>query len=136
MRAETADVRPSDPVRRLVTGSVAAVDTGRSLRDVADELLADEIGAVLVTDVHGPVGVLSERDLVAIVASGRDPDAVQAGDAMTTELVWAGPDDSVRRVGMLMRDAGVRHVPVGDGREVVGVVSVRDVLAVLLGPGS
>ena len=51
---------------------------------------------------------------------------------MTADLVTAEPDDSIATVGALMRDAGVRHVPVAVAGTVVGVVSIRDILAVLL----
>lgn len=136
MPTATHRARPSDPVRSIMAGAVATVDPGRSLLEVAIELVADEIGAVLVTDGHGPVGLLSERDLVTVVGTGGDLATAQAGDAMSTDLLWVDPEDSIRNVGVLMRDAGVRHMPVGDGRSAVGVVSVRDVLAVLLEPGA
>jgi predicted enzyme related to lactoylglutathione lyase len=70
--------------------------------------------------------------VVGTVAAGRSLDEVQAADVMTPELVWAGPDDSIADTASLMLDAGVRHLPVGDGAEAVGVVSARDVLDVLL----
>ena len=50
---------------------------------------------------------------------------------MSTDLVWARPDDPIRTVAELMIDAGVRHLPVGDGRHAAGIVSLRDVVAVL-----
>ena len=65
-------------------------------------------------------------------ADGDDLDKCQALDIMTADLVTAAPDDTIASVGVLMRDAGVRHVPVAVGGTVVGVVSIRDVLAVLL----
>jgi CBS domain-containing protein len=76
--------------------------------------------------------LLSERDLITVAATGDDLAVVQAGQAMTADLTWAAPETSIREVGLLMLEAGVRHVPVGDGRRAVGVVSARDVLAVLL----
>ena len=132
MAAVTSRARPSDPVRMIMSTPVATVDPGSTLLDVAGELLADEVGAVLVSSGPGPVGLLSERDLVAVAASGDDLAVVQAGQAMTADLTWAAPETSIREVGVLMLEAGVRHVPVGDGRKAVGVVSARDVLAVLL----
>jgi CBS domain-containing protein len=78
------------------------------------------------------VGLASERDLVVVLSGGRDPADVRVADVMTTDLVWARPDATIREVGELMRDADVRHIPVGDGRIARGVVSIRDILAVLL----
>ncbi|HWM03237.1 MAG TPA: CBS domain-containing protein [Actinophytocola sp.] len=132
MAAVTNRARPSDPVRMIMSTPVATVDPGSTLLDVAGELLADEVGAVLVSSGPGPVGLLSERDLITVAATGDDLAVVQAGQAMTADLTWAAPETSIREVGVLMLEAGVRHVPVGDGRWAVGVVSARDVLAVLL----
>ena len=132
MAAVTSRARPSDPVRMIMSTPVATVDPGSTLLDVAGELLADEVGAVLVSSGPGPVGLLSERDLITVAAMGDDLAVVQAGQAMTADLTWAAPEASIREVGVLMLEAGVRHVPVGDDRRAVGVVSARDVLAVLL----
>jgi CBS domain-containing protein len=132
MPAITHRARPSDPIQSILSGAVAEVEEGFSLLDVATELAADEIGAVLVRSPHGVVGLLSERDLVTVVASGADLAEVSAADAMSTDLIWTHPLTSIRDAGVLMRDAGIRHLPVGDHREAIGVVSARDVLAVML----
>jgi CBS domain-containing protein len=132
MSVVTNRPRPSDPVCMIMSAPVATVDPGDTLLEVAGELLADEVGVVLVSSGRAPVGLLSERDLVTVAATGDDLAVVQAGQAMTADLTWAAPEASIREVGVLMLEAGVRHVPVGDGRRAVGVVSARDVLAVLL----
>jgi CBS domain-containing protein len=123
---------PADPVRRLVTRRPVGVSLDATLREVARELADDEIGAVVVESSGGTVGLVSERDLVAAVAIGEDLDDQQAADHMTTDLVTARPGDSIRTVAALMTDAGVRHIPVTDDGVIVGIVSVRDLLPVLL----
>ena len=122
---------PSDPVRLLMSAPVATVDVGASVRDAAEELMVDEVGVVLVTG-QGPVGLLSERDVLTLVATGADLDVTQVGDVMSTDLLWARPDDPIRTVSELMIDAGLRHLPIGDGRHPVGIVSLRDVVGVLV----
>ena len=101
------------------------------MRDAVEELAADEVGVVLMTG-QGPLGLLTERDVLTLVATGADLDATQVGDVMSTDLVWARPDDPIRTVSELMIDAGLRHLPIGDGRHAVGIVSLRDVVAVLV----
>lgn len=123
---------PTDPVRLVMARRLIGVGSDFSLRDVARELYECEIGVVLVDNPGGPTGLVSERDLVAAVADGDDLDERQALDVMTADLVTAGPDDTIAAVGALMCEAGVRHVPVVVDGTVVGVVSVRDVLAALL----
>ena len=66
--------------------TLAEVDAGDSLRSVAQELTADEIGAVLVEAGGGTVGLISERDLVTVLATGGDIDTAQAADIMTGDL--------------------------------------------------
>lgn len=127
MSATTAALRI--PVSRVMRGPVATVDGGRTIREVAAALAADEIGAVLVEGAHGPVGIVSERDIVTALGTGEDPDTLQARDLMVTDLVTAGPDSTVGEVVDMMLNAGVRHLPVvADGRP-VGMVSTRDVVA-------
>lgn len=132
MSTTTREARPSDPVRLVMTRVVATVPSWQSLQDVARELAADEVSSVLVADGSRILGLISERDVVGAVAAGRSLDEVQAADVMASELVWAAPDDSITDTASLMLDAGIRHLPVGDGEEALGVVSVRDLLDVLL----
>ncbi|GEL17090.1 CBS domain-containing protein [Pseudonocardia asaccharolytica] len=125
---------PADPVKKIMAELVATVGYDESLRSVAQELVADEVGAVVVTSTGEPLGLISERDLVTVEATGGDLDTRQAADVMTTDLVTARREDSIESVGRLMLDAGVRHIVIKDGDDMVGLVSMRDVLAVLLEP--
>jgi CBS domain-containing protein len=124
---------PTDAVRRLMSRPVATVQPDESVRSVAQELVASDIGAVLVAEPGAPAGLLTDRDVVMTVATGGEIDVEQAGAVMTADLVTAAPADTIATVGAMMRDAGVRHIPVrdDDGRW-VGLVSMRDVLGVLL----
>ncbi len=116
------------PVSRSMRGPVTTVDTGRTMREVATTPAADEIGAVLVTGAHGPVGIVSERDIATALGTGEDPDALQARDLTSTDLITVGSDEPVLGIVDLMLAAGIRHVPViADGRP-VGMVSTRDVV--------
>jgi predicted transcriptional regulator len=127
------------PVRRLANRNPATVPPDATLQEVAEELAADEIGLVLVRHGHETVGVVSARDLVAVIAAGGRLD-IRAADLMTVDLVRAHEDTNVLDVARLMVDAGVRHVLVtadapGDEPEagpVLGVVSMRDVVGFLL----
>ncbi len=127
-----ATALPSDPVRTIMRSPVAAADTGDTLRECAEQLASDEIGALLVLG-EGAVGILSERDVIAAVAGGGDLDQIQAGDALNPEVVWGDPQMPIDHAGRLMLDSGIRHLPIGDGRLAVGMVSMRDVMGVLLG---
>jgi CBS domain-containing protein len=134
------DTQPSGaatPVRRVASRDLATVELDASLQDVAEELALDELGIVVVVDGGRPVGVISERDLVAVLASGGDLET-QAADLVTTDLVTVSGDTPVAEVARVMLDARIRHVllrePVDDpdGGPVTGIVSMRDVVGSLL----
>jgi CBS domain-containing protein len=125
--------QPSEPVARIMATSVATIDASATWADAVSELVANGIGAVLLVDDNDRVGLVSERDLIDALADG-NPDLTsrQIGEIATFDLIWAHPEDSIGQAGSVMVDAEVRHLPVGDGHEVLGIVSARDVLTVLV----
>jgi len=133
MMSSPRTVQPTEPVARIMTTSVATIDAAASWADALSELVANGIGAVLLVDDNDRVGLVSERDLINALAEGnRDPDDRQIGEIATFDLIWAHPEDTIGQAGAVMVDAEIRHLPVGDGQDVVGIVSARDVLAVLV----
>lgn len=120
-------------VESIMSTPVITVEAEETLRSTAGSLAEADIGAVLVMSRGKPIGIISERDVVRAVAAGGDPEEIWAADVIERETVWASPSDSTAHVAGLMRDAGVRHIPLRSEGTVVGMVSVRDVLGVLLG---
>lgn len=125
--------QPSDPVARIMATSVAFINAAASWAQALSELVGNRIGAVLLVDDNNRIGLVSERDLITALADGEaDLDSRQVGEIATFDLIWASPDDSIGDAGAVMVDAEIRHLPVGHGHEVIGIVSARDVLAVLV----
>jgi CBS domain-containing protein len=102
-----------------------------TLRAAARVLRGHDIGAVAVVASEGLIGVLSERDLVQSVAEGTDPDRVSVRDAMTDTPRPIESDSPLWAAAMLMLRRGVRHLPVTTRGQVVGMLSIRDALAVV-----
>jgi signal-transduction protein with cAMP-binding, CBS, and nucleotidyltransferase domain len=127
-----SQVRPTDPVRKVMMWPVAVIDGAASMREAAEALAADEIGVLLVLEHGALVGVVSERDLVHHVAEDANPDHLEVRDIMTVDLVAVAPSDTVLEAAQQMLTAGVRHLPVQEDDRLAGVVSVRDVLAALV----
>jgi CBS domain-containing protein len=125
---------PGDPVRSIMTWPVVTIEAGATLSEAAEALVLDEIGAVVVTG-QSPIGLLSERDIIRVVAVGGDVTAVQASDVMSIPLIWIGPNDPIQDAADLMLEADIRHLPVGDGRRLVGMLSVREVLGAFAAGG-
>ncbi len=131
MPSQTAPLA-TDAVRSLVARPVATVSEDASLREIAEALVGDEVGALLVLHQDVPVGIVSERDIVRAIAEGADPADVSTSDVMTFDTVWAAPSDPIVEVGRTMLDAGVRHMPIRTDERVIGMVSIRDVVRVML----
>ena len=94
-------------------------------------LMADKnIGLLVVTENKAIVGVLSERDCVRrLVLAGKSPEATPVADIMIRNVVKADIANSFSDCLKLMHEHHVRHLPVMEGDEVVGIISVRDLLS-------
>jgi len=93
-------------------------------------LAANDIGALLVFDGDALVGIVSERDYARKVElRGRNAAATTVGEIMTGEVFTVTPGQSVDECLRLMKQHRIRHLPVVEGGRVVGVLSVRDIMA-------
>jgi CBS domain-containing protein len=115
-------------VRRYMAELVARVSPDATLAEVADKLLAAEIGALAVGTVDRVQAIITERDLARALAQGWDPTRSKAGDVATENLIWCGAGESVEAATKLMLDAGVRHLLVGTPQAMAGILSARDLL--------
>ncbi|HVW35457.1 MAG TPA: CBS domain-containing protein, partial [Acidimicrobiia bacterium] len=104
-----------------------------TLRECARLMVEEGIGAVLVRGPHGPVGVLSERDVMSGLAEGADPDRDRARDHLTPEIDAVPEMTPIVEAGREMLRNEIRHLALARGDRTVGVISIRDVLAVLAG---
>jgi CBS domain-containing protein len=120
-------VHAGDAVRSVMARPVVTLTPETTLRAAAETLHEAGVGAA------GLVGVVSERDVMSAVAKRGDLDDVWVGDVMSEDVVAVDPDQPIIDGTLLMLDAGVRHLPVVDGDEVVGMVSMRDMLDASLG---
>jgi CBS domain-containing protein len=82
-----------------------------------------------VYEHHRLVGIVTERDMIAALAEGADPATATVADYMTDQPVTVAPDDDLEVAARRMAELGVRHLPVVDGHQLVGVLSVRDLLS-------
>ena len=118
-------------VRDAMSHQVLSVGPTHTLRQVAQAMAARKVGAAVVhdPDADGP-GILTERDVLEAVAAGQDPDTELAAGHLTRDAVVADPGWPLVRAAQAMLAGGFRHLVVSDGGEVVGVLSVRDLVRV------
>jgi len=113
---------------------VVVIEEDKSVTEAAMVMREYHVGdVVIVRAEYGkqiPVGILTDRDIaLEIVAKGTDPESVCAGDAMSFELTTVTEDDDLMHVIEVMRDKGIRRVPVIDANEaLVGILTVDDLV--------
>lgn len=125
-------MRPTDPVGGLIGDPVATIRPTATLQEAAEQLVADDVGLLVVVDPGGVRGVISERDIVLAIADGLDLTNERVRDSASTDVLKIEEGLSVRDAAMAMSEAGIRHLAVARNDVIHGVVSIRDVLAVLL----
>jgi CBS domain-containing protein len=104
-------------------------DADQTVIEVAQAMVERNIGAVPVLRDGLLVGIFSERDLMKrVVVEGRDPRTTRVGEVMTDDPLTVSPDESLETCMLLMRRHGFRHLPVCAGKELRGIVSLRDIL--------
>jgi CBS domain-containing protein len=125
------EIEAGHAVQRVMSTGAIWVDEEATLRSVSAMLADARIGAVIVRRADGSTGVVSERDIVRALADGADPDEVWAADVMSAPLETVEVDARITDAALKMIAADVRHLAVVDREQIVGVVSARDLLAVL-----
>lgn len=105
--------------------TVAPEDT---LGEVAERMTSKNVGAVIVKDHGRLIGILSERDMLRAMAARVHTSDARVRQFMTPDPITAAPDLDLDDAAQIMLDNGFRHLPVVDGSNVLGVVSLRRVL--------
>ena len=118
-------------VRDVMTPAVLTVGPTHTIRQVAQAMASRHVGAAVVLDPDGEgPGILTERDVLEAVAGGQDLDAELAADHLTPDAVSGEPDWDLDKAAAAMVAGGFRHLVICEGPEVVGVLSVRDIVRV------
>jgi len=121
-------VRVSDVMTRAtVTDSPAD-----SLRSAASRMWGYQTGSLLVMSDGELRGILTERDVMKAVARGMDPETTPVSAIMTARVITVTPETDITAAARLMADRWIRHLPVIENEEVVGMLSQRDLVGVLV----
>ncbi len=109
---------------------IVKIRADRNIADAAIALTENKIGALLVEDQNSKiVGILSERDIVGGMAPhGADLHDVEVSELMTPDLIHCSPNDTVNQAMAMMTDRRIRHLPVFEGDELVGFISIGDLV--------
>jgi CBS domain-containing protein len=116
-------------VRDGMSSSVLTVGPGHTLRDAARLMSERRVGAAVVIDPDAPgPGIITERDLMESIALGQDPDGERVGSHLSTGLTFAAPSWSLEEAAVAMVRGHFRHLVVSEHGDVVGILSVRDIV--------
>ncbi|MCB2054368.1 MAG: CBS domain-containing protein [Geminicoccaceae bacterium] len=119
--------------RRIIPGvidgqqALCCLAPDATVRNAADLMAEWRIGAVLVMEQGALAGIVTERDMVfRVLAKGLDAEKAPLREVMTTKVDTVTPQDSAMRALDMMQTGHYRHLPVLDGNDVCGIVSIRD----------
>jgi CBS domain-containing protein len=123
------DTRRTLTVRDLMTTLVVAASPDETVAAAAAAMVRQKVGSALIMQGRFLFGILTERDVLRAAASGSDLTNSPVSAWMTRDPEAASPETTAEDAGQLMLLHGFRHLPVLEGREVCGVVSLRDLAA-------
>jgi CBS domain-containing protein len=124
-------------VRDGMSEVVLTVGPSHTLREAAVMMVEKGTGAALVTDDERPVPcIVTERDILNSLGRGEDPDDERVGEHMSEGVVAASPDWSLEHAAAEMSTRGIRHLVVFDEGNLLGILSIRDIVRVWTSAGA
>jgi len=124
-------------VREGMSRIVLTIGPGHTLREAARLMTEKSVGAAVVIDEESPgPRMISERDILNSLGREEDPDGERVGDHMSATLIAAAPEWSLERAAMEMSKRHIRHLVVVESGEVIGILSMRDIVRVWTSEGA
>jgi CBS domain-containing protein len=118
-------------VRDAMSKVVLQVGPDHTLRQTAELMSSRRVGSAVVIDPDGSgIGIITERDMLYAIGKGLDPDTERTADHITWDVVYAGPSWTLEAAAAAMVRGGFRHLVVLEDNDVLGIISVRDILRV------
>ena len=112
----------------MSSGDVLTIEPSATLGEAARALRKRDVGAAVVVEGGAVVGIFTERDLLRAIADSRHPDVGQVQSYMTANPVTLPPDHLPSEAAQIMHERKFRHIPVVEDGELIGVVSIRDLV--------
>ncbi len=126
---EGARMNPVSKILGEKTGELLKIDGGAPVIDAVKRMVDANVGSLLVTEDDDIVGIVTERDYLRRVAlEGRDENEAAVSEIMSAPLVVVSPETTIEECMALMTERRIRHLPVVEGDEVVGLVSIGDLV--------
>jgi CBS domain-containing protein len=119
-------------IKEVMKKNVITADPNLKMSDVAKIMTNNRVGSVVVMNRNKPVGIVTNDDIVTLIAQGKSPRKMTIKDMpkRRKDLIVAAPDDSVMGVARKMLKSGIKRVPVIDNGKLMGIVSDKEILLV------
>ena len=117
----------------LLGGSATVIGPEATLGDAAEALVGDDVGSLGVVSDRNLVGIITERDLVRALAAGAEPEDALVVDWMADAPDTFSPEVDVEEAAAWLLEVGYRHMPVMEDGELLGIVSIRDIMWAIVG---
>lgn len=115
-------------VKDLTLEKAIVTDLDESIADAADRMRFYDVGALPVMDGRRLIGIVTERDIVRAVADHARLELTPAADYMTPSPATIGPEATIEHAAAVMAALRVRHLPVVEGGDLLGMISLRDIV--------
>jgi CBS domain-containing protein len=116
-------------VKDVMTYPAITVDEDASVAKISKGMKLSGIGSVIITKEDKPVGIVTDRDIVIkVILKGRNPDKVKAKEIMSSPLMTIESDASLKSACKFLVEKGIRRLPVIEDGELVGIISIRNIV--------
>jgi Predicted signal-transduction protein containing cAMP-binding and CBS domains len=130
-KRDSMEVETRVPLREVMRSRPTTIDYNASVAKAASTMCHDEVGSCIVLQNNLPIGIITEQDInCKVVAKDLKPSTVVVNTVMSTPLITISVDKTVGDAGQMMVKHHVRRLPVVEGKKVVGIVTVRDLLSI------
>lgn len=117
-------------LKEIMTNDVYTTGREKPVAEVAASMLKGQFGSAVVMEGATMMGIFTERDVIRAAASGADLTSSPIAEWMTNDVVTADADMGVDEATEVMMSQGFRHLPIVEGKSMIGIVSLRDILRV------
>jgi CBS domain-containing protein len=133
LNKKTTTMKIKNVLRDKSRNAVFSVTSNNTVYDALVLMSEKNIGAVLVIDEGKLVGIFSERDYARKgILKGRSSHETHIHEVMTSKLITVSPDQPLENAMVLMSEKHIRHLPVFEGEELIGIISINDVVTTII----
>lgn len=119
------------PIHDIMSQCVIKLDVSSTVLEVSRAMIENGIGSIIITKDEEPVGIITERDIVAkVVTKDLVPGEVNSGEIMSSPIISADPSTSVIDAAGIMVKSNIRRLAVAKGGDIVGIITDRDILTI------